>query len=79
MSSEKQRLDGAAPSNVVTCLKETGEKLKALGGGEVPDPAELDDEDRARYEELKADFAYYKSLYEAAEGISTVCSEEVGR
>lgn len=42
-----------------------GQELKSLGpGAEVPDPSQLSADQQERYETLKEDFAYYKSLYE---------------
>lgn len=42
-----------------------GQELKNLGpGAEVPEPNDLSADERERYDTLKEDFAYYKSLYE---------------
>lgn len=54
--------------------KERAQELQALGPGTgIPDPAELDEAKRQRYNELKEDFVYYKKLHEVeADNIGAV-------
>ncbi|MHC3378855.1 hypothetical protein [Haloarcula sp. H-GB5] len=53
------------PSEAERLMKERGQELRTLGSGSgIPDPADLDESDRGRYEQLKEDFVYYKKLHE---------------
>lgn len=64
----KEETDDVKQSDVSEVEKEVarvGQELKNLGpGASVPDPDELSAGQQERYETLKEDFAYYKSLYD---------------
>ncbi|WP_267161224.1 hypothetical protein [Halovenus salina] len=64
----KEETSDVKESDVSEVEKEVarvGQELKNLGpGAQVPDPSELSADQKERYETLKEDFAYYKSLYE---------------
>lgn len=61
LEDKKQADDSKAEKKAV----EKAQELKNLGpGSEVPDPSELSDSERQRYETLKEDYAYFKKLYE---------------
>lgn len=52
-------------SQVEKEVARTGQELKNLGPGtDVPDPSQLSPDQRERFETLKEDFAFYKSMYE---------------
>jgi hypothetical protein len=67
-------------SEVEKKVARVGQELKNLGpGAGVPDPDELSSGQQERYETLKEDFAYFKSLYEVKQEQLVTAEKGIGK
>lgn len=65
LQNETDDVEQSDVSEVEKKVTRVGQELKNLGpGAGVPDPDELSTQKQERYETLKEDFAYFKSLYD---------------